>query len=182
MQLKTKSADRREKLRKEYWPSEIAWDGKGKGWYPAPRTLPLILALLASKDLSGNQDPSRVYVELLARHMDEGFIEMTHEEDHAYAAGYWGPRGTRTWRERMEILQANGFIKVKPKGNRRYGFVLLVHPSLVIEQLRQKNKLPEGWWDTYRARQIETKETAYEDLIASREMSVRTLKLKKKTA
>ena len=97
--------------------------------------------------------------------MDQGFIEMTHEEDHAYAAGYWGPRGTRTWRERMELLEKNGFIKSKPKGNRRYGYVLIVHPSVAIEQLRAQNKLPAGWWDTYRARQIETKETPYEDLV-----------------
>lgn len=178
---KSKAADRREKLRSEYWPNEIAWNGKGKGWYPAPRSLPLILGLLASKDLSGNQDPSRVYIELLSRHMDEGFIEMTHEEDHAYAAGYWGPRGTRTWRERMELLEANGFIKTKPKGNRRYGYVLLVHPSVVIEGLRRQNKLPDGWWDTYRARQIETKETAYDDLVPE-EPAVVKPKPKKKTA
>jgi len=161
---KASAAARRQKLRNEFWPDEIAWDGKGRGWYPAPRSLPLILGLLASKELSGNQDPTRVYVELLSRHMDEGLIEMAHEEDHAYAAGYWGPRGTRTWRERMEILEANGFIKTRQKGNRKYGYVLLVHPAIAVERLRRQNKLPPGWWDAYRARQIETKETAYEDL------------------
>ena len=48
--------------------------------YPAPRSLPLILGVLALKEISGNPDPSRVYLELLSRHMDGGFFEMTHEE------------------------------------------------------------------------------------------------------
>jgi hypothetical protein len=178
---KTQAGDRREKLRQEYWPDEIAWDGKGRGWYPSPRTLPLILGLLASKDLSGNQDPSRVYVELLSRHMDEGFIEMTHEEDHAYAAGYWGERSARTWRERMEILEQIGFIKSKPKGNRKYGYVLLVHPAVAVQQLKEQGKLPSRWWDAYRARQIETRATSYDDLVPA-ETLTKTARAKMKTA
>jgi len=178
--IRTTAADRREQLRKEYWPAEPAWPGsKTKGWYPSPRTLPLTLGLLASKELSGNQDPSRVYVELLSRHMDGGLIEMTHEDDHAYAAGYWGPRALRTWTERMEILEKGGFIKTKAKGNRRYGYVLLVHPAVAVQKLKDQNRLPEGWWDAYRARQIEVKETTYDDVVRAKPAKAAKLNIAK---
>ena len=90
---------------------------------------------------------------------------MTHEEDHAFAAGYWGPRGQRSWRERMSILEKRGFIKSKPLGNRKYGYTLIVHPVAVVERLRQQKKLPPGWWETFRERQVEVKEPSYSDLI-----------------
>lgn len=84
-------AARRAKLKAEFWPNEEAWTGeREKGWFRFPRTLPLILSLLDSKRMSGNKEVSRVYVELLARHMDDGIIELGHEDDHAYAAGYEG--------------------------------------------------------------------------------------------
>ena len=85
----TKIGERREKLRKQYWPHEDAWTGEGEtGWFRAPRTLALILALLRLKTIRGKNDPSSVYVEL-ARHIGEGIIEMTLESEHAYAAGYY---------------------------------------------------------------------------------------------
>lgn len=173
------ATEKRETLREEYWPNEIPWTGKSTGWFAVPRTLPLILGLMASKDLSGNQNPSSVYLELLSRHIDSGVIRMTHEEDHAYAAGYWGPRGQRSWRERMSILKNTGFIKSRPLGNRKYGYVLIVHPVTVIEHLRQKGRLPAGWWDTFRERQIEVKEPAFSDLVSKKSTSNRS---KTKTA
>ena len=85
----TKIGERREKLRKQYWPHEDAWTGEGEtGWFRAPRTLALILALLRLKTIRGKNDPSSVYEEL-ARHIGEGIIEMTLESEHAYAAGYY---------------------------------------------------------------------------------------------
>jgi hypothetical protein len=46
-------AARREELRNQYWPTEDLWTGEHeKGWFPAPRTLPLILTLLSSKQIS----------------------------------------------------------------------------------------------------------------------------------
>ncbi len=67
---KKAAQDRRAKYKAEYWPHEIAWTGEDSGWFRAPRTLPLILALLRTKKISGNQDPSGVYLELLGRHRD----------------------------------------------------------------------------------------------------------------
>lgn len=54
---------------------------------PAPRTLPLILSLLSSNEISGNKDPSSVYLDLISGQRGEGVIEMGHEADHAFASG-----------------------------------------------------------------------------------------------
>ena len=160
-----KTSERRLKLRKQFWPDELAWTGQNeKGWFPAPRTLPLILALLGSKELSGRCDPSRVYLELLARHISDGVIEMAHEGDHAFAAGYVGNRAIRTWQERVRLLEKAGFIKTKAKGNQVFGWVLLVHPAAAVQHLRNAGTISGQWWDTYCARLIETGARSLKDL------------------
>lgn len=148
---------KRRALREEYFPDVSAWDSLNeKGWFKAPRTLPLLLSLLRDKKLSGNKDPSAVYLELLARHMSDGIIEMISPEEHAFHAGYRGARATRTWRERMRILEARGFIKCKPKGNLDFGLVVLVHPSVVARELRsQPHVVSERWWTAYATRRSE---------------------------
>jgi hypothetical protein len=160
---KTAGTEKREKIKKEYWSAEDAWTGDNeKGWFRAPRTLPLLLVLLGEKGLSGKFDPTKVYLELLARHMDAGVIEMANEADHAYAAGYSGQRGVRTWQERIKALEKLGVIKTKQIGNQKFKYVLLVHPTAAIQRLRDAGKISDLWWDTYRSRQIETKELTYE--------------------
>ena len=75
-------------MRKEFWDGEDAWTGMDeKGWFKAPRTIPLIMTLLGSKSIRGKTDPTQVYLELLSRHVDGGVIEMAHEGEHAFAAG-----------------------------------------------------------------------------------------------
>ena len=158
--------ERREEYKKEFWPSDIAWTGEAeKGWFRVGRTLPLVLALMSDKKIGGNVDPSRVYLELLARHIDAGVIEMVSDKEHSYAAGYSGTRGVRTWQERMKVLEETGFIKSKKIGNLRYKYILLVHPAIAVSKLRNLGKVSDDWWITYRARQIETKETPYESLV-----------------
>jgi hypothetical protein len=161
---KTASGEKRAKIKEEFFGDDDAWTGeKEKGWFRAPRTLPLILDLLSSKQLSGRLDPSKAYLELLARHIDSGLVEMTDEGSHAYAAGYSGTRAVRTWQERMKKLQEIGFIKTKQIGNRKYAYVLLVHPTVAIQRLKEANKIGETWYDTFRARQIEVKDNLYEE-------------------
>lgn len=156
-------------MRKEFWPDEEAWTGENeKGWFRAPRTLPLLLSLLGEKSLSGNQDPAKVYMELLARHIDGGVIEIEQEADHAFAAGYVGKRGVRTWQERMRTLEKLGFIRTRRVGNQDFKYVLLVHPTVATQRLREAGKVSDRWWDTYRARQIETKEALYEERFAAK--------------
>ena len=161
--FKSSAQNRREALKSEYWAKQPAWTGdKERGWFRAPRTLPLILTLLSSKELSGKVDPSRVYIDLLARHRDSGIVEMGPEGDHSYSAGYVGPRGIRTWQERMALLEKLGFIKTKPGDNLRYRYVLLMHPAVVLKQLRDLGKVSDAWWELYRGVQIEGRETQHE--------------------
>jgi hypothetical protein len=163
------STARREKLRNEFWPDEEPWTGiDEKGWFRAPRTLPLILELLATKDINPKQlDVTRVYLELWSRHIDSGIIEMVEHTWHAYAAGYSGSRAVRSWMERMKVLDETGFIKSKEAEGQRYKYVLLVHPTIAVQRLRDAGRIEDEWWDTYRARQIQTKESSYEERRAS---------------
>lgn len=161
--LKSAKAEQRRKKREEFWPNEDAWTGEAeKGWFFAPRTLPLVLSLLKSKAISGKPDLNKVYLELWARHIDSGLIEMEHEDVHAYAAGYAGERGVHTWQERMKILEGNGLIRTKRIGNQQYRYVLLVHPTTAIKRLRDAGKVSDDWWATYRDRQLETRELTFE--------------------
>ena len=160
--MKSRAQAHRDKVRRKFFAGEDAWTGENeKGWFRAPRTLPLVLGLLSSKAVSGRCDPTNVYLELWSRHIGEGVIEMQHEGQHAYAAGYEGTRGIRTWQERIKLLEELGAIKTKHIGGQRYKYILLVHPTTVVEQLRQTGKVPQHWWDTYRDRQLETKELTY---------------------
>ena len=154
----TTGADRRANLKHEYWPKESAWNGAGVGWFKGPRTLPLILALLADKKLTAGRDVSRVYLELMARHMDGGVVEVGNEADHAYAAGYTGSRAIRTWTERMRILERLGFIKSRHIGNQRYKLVLLVDPLVAVANLRKQGSVSLDWMEVYLLRIMETKE------------------------
>lgn len=158
---RTTGSSRRRAARAEFWADEIAWTGDNeKGWFRAPRTLPLILALLASKSVSGNTDPTRVYLELLARHVDEGVVQMANDEEHAFAAGYDGERGVRSWRERMRVLEDAGVIKIKRLAAKRFAYVLLVHPNVYIPKLIAAGVVNDDWITSYRHRQLETGEVA----------------------
>jgi hypothetical protein len=151
-------------LKKRYWPRDAAWNGTGSGWFKGPRTLPLILALLSQKELTGGRDISRVYLELLARHMDGGVIEIGNESDRAYASGYIGSRANRTWQERMQLLERLGFIRSKHVGNQRYKLVLVVDPFVAVAELRKQGRVPDPWWEAYLLRLMETKEADEERL------------------
>jgi hypothetical protein len=167
MATKPKS-DRLQKIRSEHWPMVDLWTGGeyDKGWFKAPRTLPLILALMQSKQLTGNADPTRVYLELLSRQFGEGVVEIQNEGEHAYAAGYTSSRAVRTWQDQMRCLEKLGFIKIKGIGKHAFKYVALVHPVAALEELRQKNLVPQDWWDAFTDRRIQTGELSYEQRTA----------------
>lgn len=154
----TKQTERRDALQKKFWPDEPVLQTPKKGWFPASRTLPLLLTLLASKKVSGTLDPSRVYLELLARHIDGGIVEITNEADCAFASGYTGSRAVRTWQERMKLLERIGLIKTRSTGTQLYKYALLLDIDSVIEKLNKANKVSAHWQDAYFARKLETGE------------------------
>jgi hypothetical protein len=179
---KTGARQRRELLRKTHWPNEDVWLG-GKdetGWFSVPRTLPLILDLLDSKPVSGSSRPSTTYLELLSRHWGEGVVEMKHEGQHAYGAGHHGNRAIRTWREHMQILEDNGFIKTLSIGGQEFGYVLIVHPTIVVERMRREKKiLDPKWLAAYKDRQLESKELSFEERKKVREQPGKVVSIKK---
>jgi hypothetical protein len=166
---KTRGQELREKVREKLWPGDDAWTGENeRGFFQAPRTLPLVLTLVAMKTLVKKGNAARVYLELWSRHMGGGVIELKHEGEHAYAAGYVGTRAVRTWNEHMQRLEANGFIKTKGSGNQRFKYVLLIHPTTVVEKLRTEMKVDPHWLSTYEMRQIETKEYTFAERVKAR--------------
>lgn len=127
----------------------------------------MVLKALKTKKLgSGRSNLGAVYLELLARHVDEGVVQMSAPEEHAYAAGFWSTRALRDWRAHMRTLEELGFIKSQAKGHLTFGYVFIIHPTKVLKDLHTRGKLPHGWWENYRSRQIEMKEPTYEDLFA----------------
>jgi hypothetical protein len=175
---KTASQKLRDEVRKKIWPDEDAWTGeKEVGFFQAPRTLPLLLLLLSMKSVSGKHNPSRVYLELWARHMGGGVIEMKHEGEHGYAAGYTSSRSMRTWRDHMALLEDLGFIKTKKSGNQQYKYAFLVHPTAVVEKLKQQGKIDSNWLSTYQIRQLETKEPSYADRIKAKRTAAKAAKV-----
>lgn len=182
---KSAATNHRESIKNEFWPDDVAWTGEKpeQGWFRAPRTLPLILMLLRNEKVTGSKlDPTGVYLELLARHRDSGIVEMVTEGEHSFAAGYSGPRGIRTWQERMRLLVNIGLIKHQKSGNQQYRYVLVVHPTIIVQKLHVEGKVDDHWWDTYRQRRIETKERTHSQLLeATKPTDVVTLGKKKTT-
>ncbi|HEV8239887.1 MAG TPA: hypothetical protein VGS57_11015 [Thermoanaerobaculia bacterium] len=155
MGKQTKADITREALREQLWPGSGArvWKGPEEvGYWCAPRVLPLILFLAADKKLVGKPDCSAVYLELLARDLGQGIVEILDEDEHAFFAGYTGERARRTWQERVQALTNAGFIEIRAKGNRKFGYILLLHPAAVVAKLRQQGKIADAWWTLYQQR------------------------------
>jgi hypothetical protein len=151
-----RKGESRDAQRERLWPksADKVWRGHHeKGYFCGPRNLPLILHLIREKGVCGSFDAARVYVELLARDMGEGFVEIMDEDEHAYCAGYVGSRAVRTWRERVLALEKAGFIRVFPKANRKIGYVVIMHPRLVVLEMRRQRKVTDVWWRMYQDRQ-----------------------------
>jgi hypothetical protein len=123
-----------------------------KGWWKAPRTLPLVLTLTRDKRITGNLDCSAVYLELWSRDFGQGIVEIFDEAEHAFAAGYVGDRAVRSWRERVRKLAEADFLRIARKPNREIGYVLLLDPYTVVQALRDKEKIGDTWWSFFIAR------------------------------
>ena len=148
--------ERRIALRDSLWPGAQArvWNRITEdGFSTIPRTLPLVGTLI--RVLTKDLDASRAYFDLWGRVYDEGFVDVLDEEEFAASCGYpTSGRNVRTWRERIEALVALGLIEVKPKGTKKFGYLLLVHPHDAVQRLRKSRKkdIPEWWWSLFSKR------------------------------
>ena len=115
-----------------------------------PRTLGLIGTLI--KHLGESLDASKVYFDLWFRNWDDGMIVVDDEVTFAAACGYArSRRGVRTWRSGVALLVKLGFVRVREKGLKKYGYILLLHPNDVVERLKEKEpeSIPDWWWNLF---------------------------------
>ena len=148
------AAERKRRQLREREFGEDSWDRAWqatdeKGYWVAPRTLPILLRLAGEKALFGGKNAARVYIELFSQNWGQAVVEIRDEGAHAFRAGYTGDRGTRTWRERVKALQEASFIEVAPKANREIGYVFLRHPNRVLAQLREEKVVDDNVWRAY---------------------------------
>jgi len=141
---------KREQLRDQLFPgsaNEIYDRNVHDGFSTVPRTLGLMLTPLEQLAEKG-KNVSRVYSELWFRTPDCKFIEVDDEDGIAYASGL----SVRRWRERIDILQELGFVKVKPNGARKYGYIFLPNPNELAVKLRKDDKVSDEWWGAFTKR------------------------------
>lgn len=146
---KSRDERRREQIRDELWPDSDSWrwpPSDAAGWFKAPRALPVVLAVMGLKELTGDHNPSFVYIELLSRVREDGLVQLGNESDHAMMSGYGTPRGVRTWEGHVKRLADLGFIQVKERGTRALGYVMIVNPYVALQRLKNREQLPERWW------------------------------------
>jgi len=140
--------------------SEVMWNRKNEaGFITIPRTLGMILTLI--KVWGEKNDPSRVYFELWCRQRDDGYVEIDDPDELAQAAGFYRSRRVRSLREALDRLHDLGFIRIAGKGQRKYAFILILHPHDVIQEIvhREPNRIPPWWLElfNFRIQEIGTK-------------------------
>lgn len=153
------SKRRRAATREDLWPegAALVWPQPKErpfsdGWAKMPKYLPAILAILSNKDLSEGMDLAPVYIELLSRLFDEGLVELSDEDEHAYLSGL---SSVKTWRKRLRQLEALGLLKTFERVPGKLGYVILVHPLHAIVKLYKDGKVEEKGWRVLKHRLIE---------------------------
>ena len=79
----------------------------------------------------------------------------------------------------MAKLEELGFIKTKGVGGQIYKYVLLIHPTSVVEQLRVADKESEEWLNKYAVRKSVTKELTFEQRAAEQKQAAKVAKARR---
>lgn len=123
-------------LRENLWPGAAPpnlWDRSAhKGFTTIPKTMPLILQIMDG--MAKGQPVSSTYMALWCSQWDDSFVTLSKPQDMAYAAGFSGQRGVRTWASRMKLLHSLRFIDIKPRNGQALGYALIWNPHVVIKQ------------------------------------------------
>ena len=144
----------RKAVQETHWPGSEGrvWPlPKDVGWCQVPRTLPLILEIMNQKGIAPGVDLSRTYLSLFCLNLGDGVVEVNDDAEMAT----WAGLSKKTWLARMEKLRELGFIQIAGKGKRRVGYVLMVHPVLVVQKLRDQGKVPNELWALFQQRHAE---------------------------
>jgi len=141
------------------WDKEVV-----KGFATIPRTLPYFFKIM--DDLSQYKPVSSTYFALWCRLWDSsGLIKIKNPTTLAVESGFSGQRAVSTWRSRMKILEEKGFIKTKPLGNEKYGYVFIVSPYYAVKKLLStKEYTDEGSYNALWERAEDIKATDLEDI------------------
>ena len=121
-------------LRDSMWP-----DAEVRFWHPRlhgafisiPKTLPFLGRMM--DEMSKNFPVSETYATLWCWTWDNNaYTRLNHIEEMAFAAGFTGQRGIRTFQDRLKRLEALGFVELKAAGNSKMAFAYLPNPHAVI--------------------------------------------------
>ncbi len=137
--------DRDVELRDSLFPDAEArmWDrNRFHGFTTMPKTMPYICRIL--DELSKGQPLSDTYVALWCATWDNAFVRLGRMPDLAFAAGFAGQRGPRTFQDRLRRLVDLGFVEVAPSGAQAMGLAFLPNPHAVIVSLYQAKIDPSG--------------------------------------
>lgn len=119
------------------------WDrSKHDGFATIPKTIPLVMRAL--DEVSKGKPLGQTYLALFCATWDNGFVRIARSSDLPYASGFTGPRGVRGWQERMKLLEAFGFVEIRPSGDQKFGLAYLPNPNIVLLKLWQKKKAQGG--------------------------------------
>ncbi len=101
-----------------------------------------------------NKTAGRAYIHLWSLSFDDYVIEIRDESEAAYHAGYTGQRAIRTWRERIDVLEEFGFVRVQKGPNGTYNYILLLEPHVVVEELRKGKLVDDNDYNAFRTQLI----------------------------
>jgi hypothetical protein len=124
-------------LRDSIFPDaeERLWDKNDDGGFMfIPKTMPYICRILG--EISKNQPLGQTYSTLWAYTWNNNaFVRLNKWGKLAFAAGFKGQRGERTFRDRLKLLASLGFAEIKPNGSNPMGFAFLPNPHDVIMRI-----------------------------------------------
>jgi hypothetical protein len=129
--------EKEQALRNSMWP-----DAESRLWHPKPhdgfiaipKTMPFLGRMM--DEMSKNFPVSETYGALWCWTWDNNaFVRLNRMEEMAFAAGFTGQRGVRTFHDRLRRLEAMGFVELKAAGNSTMAFAYLPNPHVVIFRL-----------------------------------------------
>jgi hypothetical protein len=107
------------------------WDrNRFHGFATIPKTMPYVCRIL--DELSKGQPLASTYLALWCATWDDAFIKLGRTPDLAFAAGFSGQRGVRTFQDRVRKLVELGFVEVAPSGAQALGLAYLPNPHMQI--------------------------------------------------
>ena len=119
------------------------WDrNRFHGFATIPKTMPYVCRIL--DEMSKGQPLASTYVALWCATWDDAFIKLGRTPDLAFAAGFSGQRGVRTFQDRVRKLVELGFVEVAPSGAQALGLAYLPNPHIQIMRLHAAKIAPAG--------------------------------------